>query len=115
MNAPAKAHKAINFSCSKVESDLITKIVQRAEREFPEADVDRLTLTMDITAAHVNSYPLKLAELLIAKPFDFAHDVFGIRREIDRRDASLGCFLPRYADTTAQMIKEGKRKRGARA
>ncbi len=53
---------------------------------------------MDITAAHRNGCPLKLDELLKAEDFDFAHDVFGIRRYINRKTGKLeNCFLPRFS------------------
>lgn len=42
--------------------------------------------------------PLKLEALAKADEANFAHDVFGIRRHIDRETGKLGdCFLPRFA------------------
>lgn len=53
---------------------------------------------MDITACHANGNPLRLAELLKADDGNFGHDVFGIRRFIDRTTGRLmGHFRPRYS------------------
>jgi hypothetical protein len=52
---------------------------------------------MDISACHSNGCPLRLADLLAAKNFDFMHDVAGIHNNIDRETGKLkGNFLPRY-------------------
>ncbi len=90
-----------SFSVStKEEARLIHKIAQRAVAmaisasfDYPIMDAD-----IDITAAHCNGMPLKLDELLAADEFNFAHDVFGIRRHIDRVTGKIGdCFVPRFA------------------
>lgn len=55
---------------------------------------------MDIRACHANGTPLRLEELLRADDGNFGHDVFGIRRYIDRTTGQLtDCFLPRFTDT----------------
>lgn len=90
----------VNFSASKEDAEIITKIMQRAAEmlESTGRRVDRLSLHMDITATHLNGTPLRLAELLDAPGFDFMHDVSGIMRHIDRTTGKLtGCFLPRFA------------------
>ena len=52
---------------------------------------------MDVTATHNQGAPLQLRQLLAADDGDFAHDVFGIRRWLDRDTGKLaGCFTPRY-------------------
>lgn len=88
---------AINFKASKHDADTIEAIVLRAEnlRETINGqETDRLSLTMDLTATHLNGTPLRLA----ADDFNFAHDVFGIERHINRRTGKLqNCFLPRFA------------------
>lgn len=44
-------------------------------------------------------HPLRLDALLSAPDFDFAHDVFGILRHIDRATGELGnCFVPRASE-----------------
>ena len=46
--------------------------------------------------------PLDLSALLEAPDSDFAHDVFGIRRHLNRQTKKLeGHFLPRYAKVNA--------------
>jgi len=78
--------KEINWVVSKEDAILINQIVHF------------LQLNMDITATHLNGCSLKLVELLKTDDGNFAHDVFGIRRHIDRETGQLKhCFLPRYA------------------
>jgi len=92
----------VNFSTTREETDTIIKIVQRAIKMAPE--IDRSTVLMDITAVHANGCPLKLDELLTAGDGDFAHDVFGIMRHIDRHTGKLeDLFLPRYANTEVSL------------
>ena len=70
-----------------------TNMSARAGGNYPILDA-----TMDIDACHNNGCPLKLQELLDADDFNFAHDVFGIRGNIDRTTGELlNCFVPRYA------------------
>jgi hypothetical protein len=53
---------------------------------------------MDVTATHNNGRPLQLAALLSASDGDFGHDVFGIRRFLNRDTGQLmNGFVPRYA------------------
>lgn len=86
----------INWDITKADSALIDAIVARAASLSP--GIDRLTLSMDLTACHLNGCPLKLAELSGAEEFDFWHDLGGIARHIDRSTGKLGgCFLPRFA------------------
>lgn len=85
---------------TKDEARTILKIAHRAAVMAISADVyyPLLDADMDITAVHVNACPLKLDELLAADDFNFAHDVFGIRRHLDRETGELGgCFVPRFA------------------
>lgn len=79
----------------KEEFITISEIAKRA-KALGHPD-DLLTINMDIDAVH-REIGLKLNELLKADDFNFAHDVFGIRRHINRRTAKLeNCFLPRFA------------------
>jgi hypothetical protein len=95
---------AINFAKLNVtteDRDTILKIVQRAKelaRNLGQKNFDALTCTMDLTVAH-HTDPLALDELLKAdNDGDFAHDVWGIMRHIDRETGELGDhFSPRYA------------------
>lgn len=90
-----------NFVCStRFEQNLIHKIADRAIAAAAAQGVsyDKLTACMDIAACHLNGCELDLNKLLAAPDADFGHDVFGIRRHIDRRTGQLtDCFLPRCA------------------
>lgn len=99
----------IRFNVTKEQAGLIGKIVGRAqemrEKHGLRCDRDwRMSLHMDLSACIANGTPLKLEELLAADDFNFAHDVFGIQRHMDRDDNSptggklLNCFVPRFAD-----------------
>lgn len=90
--------KYASFDCSRIESEIISKIVDRILPLARKAgvDYDRLEAEMDITACHCNGTPLDLNKLLNAPEGDFGHDVFGIRRFINRTTGELeGCFSPR--------------------
>lgn len=90
----------IDFKATRDEHKTIINIAQRAHAMAKEMGVEYpvLEADMDITACHLNGCPLKLSELASADNFNFAHDVFGIRRHIDRQTGKLGdCFLPRFA------------------
>ena len=57
---------------------------------------------MDFTAVHANGNPLRLADLLAADDFNFAHDAFGIARHLNRTNGQLeNCFLPRFTQKQA--------------
>ena len=90
----------INWHVSKQDAATINEIAQRAVQYAREQDIDikPIEFQMDITACHLNSVPLQLSELAAAPKFDFVHDVFGIRRHLNRSNGQLeDCFLPRYA------------------
>lgn len=53
---------------------------------------------MDLTAVHANGNPMRLADLLAADDFNFAHDIVGISRFLDRNTGRLtDCFSPRFS------------------
>ncbi|KKL25150.1 hypothetical protein LCGC14_2408200 [marine sediment metagenome] len=84
---------------SKTEFRIISNIADRAVRMAAESGVqyDKLTALMDVDSAH-KSCPLRLGALLDADDANFAHDVLGIRRHMDRTTGELtDCFVPRYA------------------
>ena len=96
----------VSFNVSKHDHELIALIVRRAIRDAAPGSLEpagkristRQELTMDLTAVHANGMPLDLEGLLAADTFDFNHDVYGIRRFLDRTTGTLGgCFVPRYA------------------
>ena len=85
----------VSFSVTAEESAIIHEIAKRAAANVYGGEL--LEATMDITATHANGCPLNLAGLLAAEPFDFAHDIAGIRQYIDRDTGRMGGnFLPRY-------------------
>lgn len=89
----------ISFKVSKSEHRTIVEIADRATTLARQHGIEYPTTEamMDVTAAHANGCPLKLADLLAAEQFDFVHDVFGIRRHINRTTGQLeDCFVPRY-------------------
>ncbi len=94
----------VSFHTTKPEFETIELITDRAMRVALAQGIGKghefkRTLQMDVTACHANGCRLKLHELMNAPDFDFAHDVFGIQRHIDRDTGKLGhCFVPRYAE-----------------
>lgn len=92
--------KQISFETTKEDSTLIRGIVKRAADDWGASghELDRLACSMDITACHASGCPLRLSELLEAPAYDFAHDVSGIMRHLNRKTGKLGgCFLPRFS------------------
>lgn len=90
----------VSFKVSKDECRVITKIAQRAVAMAAMADTQYpfMDAEMDVTACHANGNPLRLNELLGADEFNFVHDVFGIRRHLNRETGKLeDCFSPRYS------------------
>lgn len=97
MNA---ARKEISFAVERKEALTIGAIAERAVIAARKAGAryEIMDADMDITACHVNACPLKLDELLAADDMNFNHDVFGIRRHLNRETGELmDCFRPRYA------------------
>lgn len=95
----AKTDK-VSFDVSSEDRALIDAIIIRAVRLYARLEIplDALSLMMDVTAVHANGCPLKLAALAEADEVNFAHDIGGISRHIDRETGHLGgCFLPRFA------------------
>jgi hypothetical protein len=88
----------ISFATTKSDVVLIGKIVARYLKSYPHEITSKLDLMMDMGACHCNGCPLRLADLLAADDFNFAHDVSGIHRHLDRATGKLvGGFLPRLA------------------
>lgn len=98
----------INWKISDKDFNLIVQIAERIEKEIPEYPDDRRTIIMDLNACHSNGCPLQLAELLAADRFDFTHDIFGIRKAINRTTGKLteDFFTPRYVVPEAVNASE---------
>lgn len=59
---------------------------------------DRLTTIMDLSLVETIFPNFRWEELLNTDDFNFIHDIFGIKRHINRREMTIeGCFLPRFS------------------
>jgi len=97
MKTKNKIEKQLNWNLEKSDLPFLLRIADRAMLE-DLAWSDRQSFIMDIEACHLNGTPLDLERLSLAEGFDFAHDVFGIQKHINRRTGELeNCFLPRCA------------------
>lgn len=88
----------VKFDATPAEFKTIAAIAERAHELAASLDFDYpvMDVEMDVIAAHANGCPLDLESLLSFDDMDFGHDVFGIRRHIDRGTGGLrDCFLPR--------------------
>ena len=98
MMTATKVHPqdSVRFCTSLRDIRLVSKIVGRAMRDYPDLHIDKQSLEMDIEAVHCNDAPIDLPRLLAAPLGTFGHDVFGIRKFIDRNTGKLTeCFVPR--------------------
>lgn len=96
----------LNWKISASDAELVSEIVKRARMLHPMLR-SMQSLSMDITACHLNGCPIDLSELLTAENLDFSHDVLGIVRHMDRSTGQLTeCFVPRFAirSTTPEVI-----------
>jgi peroxiredoxin family protein len=94
---------AINWNSSKSETEKIHKIMLRAASlmSFELVGASRLSVSMDLTACHLNGCALDLDGLLTADKGDLVHDVGGIMHHINRKTGQLeNFFCPRYAATS---------------
>lgn len=96
-----KIREVPSFDVGVEEQDIINEIVERVMKMCARPDMPiykKSDALMDLTACHANGNPLRLRELLKANDGDFAHDIFGIRRHLNRTTGELeDCFSPRYS------------------
>lgn len=81
------------------ELEIIAAIASRAVRMARKYGVDyqQLEAVLDLSNCH-DRRPLRLMELLQADDGNFGHDIFGIRRHINRETGEMeDGFLPRYS------------------
>jgi hypothetical protein len=81
------------------EAAEVAKIIKRAAKMEREAGgrLNRQSLEMDLAAAHA-TMGLDLHRLAAFPDFDFAHDVYGIMRHMDRSTGRIrDHFIPRCA------------------
>lgn len=102
----------IQFKATRGEYLVIVEIVKRASKLHDKFEMseplDILELQMDLNATHSNGTPLNLAELLAFGDGDFAHDVFGIRKHINRETGKLmDCFMPRCSYSQQEKLSLG--------
>ena len=102
--------KTASFDIGMTEYGIIHKIVDRAKqlgivtqskrgrKTHGVGGYSRITCYMDLIACHANGMALDLSALLESDDFNFAHDVCGIARHINRTTGEIeGCFVPRFA------------------
>lgn len=77
------------------EFELLGKIADRAEK-LNLLMFDRISLLMDMEEAH-KQFDLRLEDLLNADDLNFAHDIIGIQKHINRETKDFNFFLPRFA------------------
>lgn len=90
----------ITFKISLKEQAIIDNVVEKTRQLALTYGIDYPVheISMDLTAAHgVSPLPLqKLLDTASTNPADFSHDVFGIRRHLNRTTGELeNCFVPR--------------------
>jgi hypothetical protein len=92
---------------SQREQLVVNLIVKRAGKLWEKLGgdpIDGLSLDMDLAAVHAK-VPLRLDELLGADDFNFAHDIGGIMRHMDRTTGELAdFFLPRFAKPASERV-----------
>lgn len=84
---------------SKASRDDVLTINRIAKRALAiDHRLDLLQLQMDLEGCHVSGCQLDLTRMESGANADLMHDVYGIRRHIDRDTGEL-CdnFLPRFA------------------
>lgn len=99
----------VRFDMTEQEVPLIFACAKRAYEDLSrygnpgEAQDAFMVIAMDLAAVNANGCPLDFQKLLDFPDFDFAHDLYGIRKHLDRVTGGLvGCFVPRCARLQAQ-------------
>lgn len=90
----------LNWKTTKADHDLIDGIAHRAKALAKRCGVEYSwrDAMMDVQAVHCNDWKLDLAALSATDDGNFGHDVFGIRRHLNRETGKLeDCFVPRFA------------------
>ena len=93
----------MSISISHADMQFISRIASRAfdlAQQF-DAPRDMSGMMLDLIYGHA-CCPIDLQALLDADDSNFAHDVFGIERHINRQTRQIeGCFVPRFARRNA--------------
>lgn len=85
---------------AEAEMETIGQIADRAVKLYASHDilVHRTDVLLDVMATHQRICKLRLHDLLAADDFNFAHDIGGINRHLDRDNYALtDAFRPRFA------------------
>ena len=92
--------REVSFKVSDADAEIISQIVKRgwAIDWLRASYADKLSMRMDVMAVHANGNRLRLADLLAADDFNFAHDMSGICNCLDRNTGKLTRnFRPRFS------------------
>ena len=85
---------------TKERYEMLIKIEERAVSMGLKENSDALSTLMDLESAD-EKFHLRLDEFLAADDFNFAHDFYGIRDNINRGSGfpatDFGLFVPRFA------------------
>lgn len=95
---------------SKEEELIINAIAHRATALMLSQGVTDYTVlqaTLDVTVTHCCGNPLWLRELLASAPTHFAHDIGGIRRNLNRHTGKLeNYWTPRHSAPKSPYAKD---------
>ncbi len=96
-----KMLSASQKAAAQKRMDLILEVCERAESELPGFHKrDRMSNMMDLESLDEGEICMDWEKLLRADTFNFAHDVYGIGKHMDRTSYPgklKDCFLPRCA------------------
>ena len=113
-----KPKDTVSFEVTKKDAAIIGKIAARAMKELPKSVTwmaSEIDYSMSVTACHANGNPLRLADLLAADGFNFAHDVLGIHRHVSRKTGQLeNQFSPRFSAMSKADLKSPHNRRWAK-
>ncbi len=90
----------LKWNTDKLVTSVEAEIAKRAVLLAEKAGIkySQMDAMMDIDACHCNGNPLRMGDLLVADEFNFAHDIFGIRANLNRHTGQLeNCFVPRFS------------------
>ncbi len=90
---------------TEADTNIILQIAKRACKDLKS---DLVCTLMDLNATHLNGCPLDLQKLLEFDDFNFAHDIRGIARHLQRSSGVLmNCFSPRSSSHNKIYVKLG--------
>lgn len=86
---------------TETDLDLLVAIAERYEEMVYGWPDERITTIMDLQVT-ANEFPEANFNVLLNFPDgDFAHDIFGIKRHVNRPEMKIeGCFVPRFVDAS---------------